>query len=157
MMRRTPMPRTSFKRKPPVRVTLPLDDDLVVTIERIAPRLYRIPAPSAPVFHQAPKHDYLRDRSYRMFVASQDCFGCGIGARSQAAHSNSSAHGHGRSIKASDADLFPLCVTDLNGIGCHEKHDQAKDGLTREQRRAREVEWINRMRAIARAAGREPT
>jgi len=124
--------------------------------ERPILRLVRVPKPSAPVFAPQPKHEYLRDRSYRQFVAGHDCFACGIGGRSQAAHSNNSTRdGKGGSIKASDSALFPLCATEPGRVGCHEKHDLAKDGMTREERRAREVEWIDRMHELARAAGRK--
>ena len=41
---------------------------------------------------------------------------------SQAAHSNSSAHGKGRGIKANDAYTVPLCYK------CHADFDQFKMG-----------------------------
>ena len=123
-------------------------------IDKPAPRLHRIPAPSAPrAVIQTPKHEYVRDEGYRHFVAGHACFRCGRAGASQAAHSNSDQHGKGLSIKASDAALFPLCVTDLGGIGCHEMHDQAKDGLTKQQRRDQEIEWIALMKEIAAREG----
>lgn len=145
LMRRTPMKRTGFAR----RTDGPRHIAEILT-ERVLPRLVRAPAPSAPVFNPQPKHEYVRDESYRRFVASLPCFVCGIAGRSQAAHSNSAADGKGGSIKASDAALFPLCADEPGAIGCHTRHDQAKDGLTREQRREREVEFIALMAAIPR-------
>ena len=154
-MRRTPLQRTGFARKCSTGNTGPrhiseILGETLEHIERPVPRLVRVPAPSAPIFNPQPKQEYVRDESYRRFVASLPCFVCGRVGRSQAAHSNSATHGHGRSIKASDASLFPLCADGPEAIGCHTRHDQAKDGLTREQRRAREVEFIARMAAIPR-------
>lgn len=145
LKRRTPMPRVAFKRKPPVRVTLPVDDDFVVTIERIAPRLYRVPAPSAPrPLVAVPKAEILRSESYRRFVASFPCFECGAPPPSQCAHAN---EGKGMGMKVCDRRSFPLCFP------CHAAFDQSR-GMTREQRRAKEVLYVDRMQAIARAAGR---
>lgn len=148
-MRRTPMKRSGFSRSgstgnnsAPVHIGKILRD-------RVLPRLVRVPSPSVPIFSPQPKHEYVRDESYRRFVASLPCFVCGIVGRSQAAHSNSESAGKGGSIKASDDAIFPLCADDFGAIGCHARHDQAKDGLTREQRRAREVEFIARMAAIS--------
>lgn len=144
-MRRTPMKRTGFARN-----TSGPRHIAEILAEQVLPRLHRVPAPSAPIFVQTPKHEYVRDESYRRFVASLPCFVCGVPGRSQAAHSNSPTDGKGAAIKASDTALFPLCADQPGEIGCHTRHDQAKDGLTREQRRAREVEFIARMAAIPR-------
>ena len=46
------------------------------------------------------------------------CANCGSQAGSQAAHSNQMMWGKGKSIKAHDCCVFPLCAT------CHAKHDQ---------------------------------
>lgn len=145
MMRRTPMLRTAFKRKLPVRVMLPVDDDLVVTIERIAPRLYRVPAPSEPrAFTPVAKMDPLRSEPYRRFVASHPCFWCGLAGSSQCAHAN---EGKGMAMKVCDRRSFPLCFR------CHSDFDQSR-GMTRDERRAKEAEYVDRMQAISRAAGR---
>ena len=145
MTRRTPMNRTGFPR----RIDGPRHIGEILA-EVIAPRLYRVPAPSALIFNPQPKHEYVRDESYRRFVASLPCFVCARVGRSQAAHSNAESDGKGGSIKASDSALFPLCADEPGAVGCHTRHDQAKDGLTREQRRAREVEFIDRMSSIPR-------
>lgn len=145
LRQRTAMKRTAFKRKP-VRVTLPVDDDLVVTIERIAPRLYRVPAPSVPRPHvETPKAELLRSESYRRFVAEQACFGCACPPPSQCAHAN---EGKGMALKVSDAETFPLCPP------CHEALDNSR-GMTREQRRELERGYVARMQTIARQAGRK--
>lgn len=146
LSRKTPLRRVPFKSKPPA--WMPREERTRAPLQPI-----RVPRPSVPIFRPMPKHVYVDDRSYRQFVASHDCFECGIGDRSQAAHSNAESDGKGGSIKASDTALFPLCATTPGRVGCHEKHDLAKDGLTRAQRRARELEWIERMHAIARGAG----
>ena len=134
-MRRTPMKRTGFARhtEGPRHIA-------EILIGTVLPRLVRIPAPSAPIFNPQPKHDYVRDEGYRRFVASLPCFACGRIGRSQAAHSNAESDGKGGAIKASDAALFPLCADEPGAIGCH----------TRNQRRAREVGFIERMSAIPR-------
>lgn len=141
MKQRTPMKRAAFK----ARGWMPIPRE-----ERVRAPLtpIRVPTPSAPIFSPVPKQEYVRDESYRRFVASLPCFVCGLVGRSQAAHSNAESDGKGGSIKASDAAIFPLCADDFGVIGCHTRHDEAKDGLTREQRRAREVEFIARMAAI---------
>ncbi len=144
MMRRTPMKRTAFKRRS-VLVQLPIDDDHVVTIERLAPRLYRVPAPTAaPAFAPAVKLNPLRSEQYRRFVATHACFECGLVGLSQCAHAN---EGKGMGLKVCDRRSFPLCFP------CHAAFDQSR-GMTREQRRAKEVLYVDRMQAIARAAGR---
>jgi hypothetical protein len=118
--RGAPLRRTAFKRKPPVRVTLPLDDDLVVTLERIAPRLYRVPAPSAAVFNPQPKREYVVDEGYRRAVAALPCYRCGIVGFSNACHSDSGADGKGERIKACDLTCWPGCVArGFDAPGCH--------------------------------------
>jgi len=146
MMRTTPLRRTAFKRTRPQLVTLPVDDDMVVTIERIAPRLYRVPAPSiAPVFEPAMKLNPLRSESYRRFVASHACFECGLAGSSQCAHAN---EGKGLAMKVTDLASFPLCFR------CHSDLDHTR-GMTRQERREKEAKFVARMRAIAVAAGRK--
>jgi hypothetical protein len=145
MKRSAPLKRTGFARpgfKPFVRPERPA---------RTLPRLYRQPAPFVLAFTPAPKDPApLRDRTYRMFVASLPCFACGAVGHCQAAHSNS--HDKGARRKASDAFLFPLCTVQVGQLGCHEKHDQLI-GLTLEERRVRELAYVERMRPIAAAAG----
>ncbi len=164
-MRRTPMKRTGFARSSAgLRHISDILAEALPQVKRSGfasqwqPREktertltpIRVPVPSEPVFNPQPKHEYVRDKAYRRFVGSLACFVCGRPGRSQAAHSNSHADGKGGAIKASDTALFPLCADEPGEIGCHTRHDQAKDGLTRDQRRAREVEFIARMAAIPR-------
>ena len=71
------------------------------------------------------------------------CVRCG-NPNSQAAHSNSSKHGKGRSIKASDAFVIPLCAT------CHAAFDRFELG-NRAESEAMFDQWLiktNRMLAI---------
>ena len=74
------------------------------------------------------KFPYYRSEKHLRNVAALDCQSCGRGGPSQAAHSNSSRHGKGRSIKASDIYTAALCPR------CHTEVDSGK--LTREQREA---------------------
>ena len=61
------------------------------------------------------------------------CVRCG-NPNSQAAHSNSAKHGKGRSIKASDAFVIPLCFK------CHAAFDRFELG-NREQSEAMFDQW----------------
>lgn len=142
MMRRTPMKRTGFARNAagPVHIG-------EILRERVLPRLDRVPAPSEPIFNPVPKKEYVRDESYRRFVASLPCFECGVAGISQAAHSNQGGAGKGLSIKASDAFLFPLCADQPLRLGCHSKHDRCVD-MTNDERQAREARYLARMAAI---------
>lgn len=164
-MRRTPMKRTGFTRKTagPRHITEILqagedfhESDDSAQLEAMRRHIVKTIAGAfggtvmpRPIV-TTPKHEYVRDETYRRFVASLNCFVCGVAGRSQASHSNSHTDGKGTAIKASDAALFPLCADELGVVGCHTRHDQAKDGLTREERRAREAEFIDRMAAISR-------
>lgn len=65
-------------------------------------------------------------------VRSLPCCVCGIGPRSQAAHSNFSEHGKGRSIKAHDRYTIPLCDAD------HKRFDQMLMGMDRNE----SLEWF---------------
>lgn len=144
MNRGAPMKRTAFRRKVPVRVTLPIDDDQVITIERIAPRLYRVPVPSAPIHHETPKLAPLRSEQYRRFVASFPCFACGLVGSSQCAHAN---EGKAMGAKTCDRRTFPLCFKH------HSDLDNSR-GMTRDERRELERNYVERMHVLARAAGR---
>lgn len=92
------------------------------------------------------KFQYLRSESYRRFVASFECFACRIQGQSQACHSNQSRHGKGKSIKASDEFIFPLCIRH------HREHDQCLD-MTKEERDEIEERYIVEMQARANAHG----
>ena len=96
-----------------------------------------------------PKPQRLKNESYRRYVASHDCFGCGISGWSQCAHAN----GGGMGTKRSDLDTFPLCSTRPGHMGCHMQHDLCID-MTRETRRELEARYIEQMQGIARRDGR---
>lgn len=139
-MRRSPMKRTGFARKNdgPRHIS-------EILAEVIAPRLYRVPAPSAPIFRETPKQEIIRSENYRRFVASFACFQCGLVGSSQCAHANK---GKGMAMKTSDSESFPLCFP------CHADFDQNR-GMTREERRAKEEVYVARMKEIAREHGRK--
>jgi len=73
------------------------------------------------------KFNYVRSRKLLQAVASIPCQHCGRDGYTQAAHSNQSAHGKGRSIKASDVFTAALCDV------CHAALDQGSH-MNREQR-----------------------
>ena len=91
----------------------------------------------------------IRSETYRRFVASQPCFACGVQGFSQAAHAN---YGKGLGLKTGDDRTFPLCSPHGYHLGCHYMHDNLI-GVTRMQRRELEAKYVERMQAIARAAG----
>ena len=64
----------------------------------------------------SPKAVLLRDRDYRMAVASLPCFNCGVEGYSQAAHAD---EGKGLGIKSSDETCYPLCADRPGVVGCH--------------------------------------
>jgi hypothetical protein len=97
-----------------------------------------------------PKAKPVRSESYRRFVASFPCFGCGIEGYSQCAHAN---YGRGLGQKACDLQTFPLCAARPGHQGCHILHDQLID-IDRTTRRELEVGYVERMQAIARQHGR---
>jgi hypothetical protein len=65
-----------------------------------------------------PKTQYVRSRKLLKAVASLPCMHCGAHGNTQAAHSNQSAHGKGRGIKASDIYTAAMCCA------CHYHIDQ---------------------------------
>lgn len=73
-----------------------------------------------------------RDNKRLDQVRSLPCCVCGMGPRSQAAHSNFSEHGKGQSIKADDKYTIPLCDAD------HKRFDQMLMGMDRNQ----SLEWF---------------
>ena len=73
-----------------------------------------------------------RDNRRLEQIRSLPCCVCGMGPRSQAAHSNFSEHGKGRSIKADDKYTIPLCDAD------HKRFDQMLMGMDRNQ----SLEWF---------------
>lgn len=98
-----------------------------------------------------PKLRPVRSEAYRRFVASFPCFACGVEGFSQAAHPN---HGKGLGMKTSDLDCFPLCGPHWSMVGCHQMHDLLLD-MTRDDRRAAEARYIERMHQLAREHGRK--
>ncbi len=93
----------------------------------------------------------VRSDSYKRFVASQACFGCGVVGYSQAAHPNA---GKGLALKTCDLLCFPLCGPRFGLLGCHAQHDLSIE-MSRDERRNAEAGYVARMQAIAKAAGRE--
>lgn len=74
-------------------------------------------------------------------VRRLDCAACGIGGRTQAAHSNQLRFGKGRGIKGSDAAVMALCAPDFGKPGCHAELDQGSK-MTKQERAAFEYENI---------------
>jgi hypothetical protein len=98
------------------------------------------------MFTKSPRY---RNESYRRYVASKACFGCGIENYSQCAHAN----GGGMGTKRSDLETFPLCTTRPGHMGCHMQHDLCM-GMTKATRRELEAQYIDRMQDMAREEGR---
>jgi len=90
------------------------------------------------------KTDRLVSESYRRFVSLHSCMRCGKSGPSQCAHAN---EGKGMGWKVCDRRTFPLCPE------CHEEIDQSR-GLTRDQRRDLERQYVEAMQQAAREAGR---
>lgn len=57
-------------------------------------------------------------------------------------------------IVLSDLRTFPLCGPRYGLLGCHQEFDLGL-GLTRDERRVQGARWVERMQALARAAGRK--
>jgi len=60
-----------------------------------------------------------RNRSYRMLVASLECYHCRLHGHSQAAHPNT---GKTKGVKACDRLIFPMCC--ISGNDHHAQFDQ---------------------------------
>lgn len=78
----------------------------------------------------------MRDAKRLAAIRKLPCIKCGA-SPSQAAHSNSSKHGKGRGIKASDVFTVPLCAI------CHSAFDQFKLG-TRVESEAMFEQWLEK-------------
>lgn len=78
----------------------------------------------------------MRDPKRLAEIRKLPCVRCGS-SPSQAAHSNSSRHGKGRGIKASDEFTIPLCYS------CHSQFDQFKLG-TRQASEALFDGWLEK-------------
>lgn len=92
----------------------------------------------------------FRSEGYRRYVASKDCFCCGISGFSQCAHAN----GGGMGTKTSDLETFPLCCARPGKKGCHEMFDQC-DGIDKLDRRNLTFQYIARMQHLAKSEGRK--
>ena len=77
-----------------------------------------------------PKFAYFRSDKHLRNVASLPCQLCGVHDQTQASHSNQAIHGHGRSIKASDAFTAAICVRE------HAQIDQGRQ-MSQDERVAR--------------------
>lgn len=111
---------------------------------------FRLGEPVRDDLVTVPKLVLIRSESYRRFVASHPCFACGVIGYSQCAHDNFEK---GMALKVCDTRCFPLCGPRLGLLGCHEQFDLLIE-MTRDERRALGFEYVERMREIARAAGR---
>ncbi|MFU8927542.1 hypothetical protein [Acinetobacter puyangensis] len=78
----------------------------------------------------------MRNAKRLVAIRQLPCVRCG-NPNSQAAHSNSSKHGKGRGIKASDDFTVPLCYS------CHSAFDQFKLG-TRQESEAMFDKWLDK-------------
>lgn len=79
----------------------------------------------------------MRDAERLAAIRKLPCIRCGLPAPSQAAHSNSSKHGKGRGIKASDLYTVPLCYV------CHSSFDKFELG-TRQESEAMFEQWLEK-------------
>lgn len=78
----------------------------------------------------------MRDSKRLAAIRNLPCIRCG-NPDSQAAHSNSSKHGKGRSIKAGDEFTVPLCHS------CHHQFDTFQLG-TRAESEAMFDQWLEK-------------
>ena len=97
-----------------------------------------------------PKASRVESRSYRQWVASLDCAGCGISGYSQCAHRE---EGKGMSMKTCDLQTFPLCCVRPGHMGCHYQHTMLID-MDRDTRRELEARYVQQTQAAAVEAGR---
>lgn len=89
-----------------------------------------------------PKFTYIRSRKLLQAVAGLPCMHCGAHGSTQAAHSNQSAHGKGRGIKASDVFVAALCWI------CHQMLDQGSRLSRAERIDLWTTAWRNTVRAL---------
>lgn len=135
MMRRTPMRRTGWTRKPKP------DEPLGVAekpLKSLTPATRRASMPLATGYAQAiTKADPVRSEAYRRLVAALPCCGCGLVGHSQAAHPN---FGKSAGMKTDDRLCFALCASRPGVLGCHMRLDQGA-WMPRDERRAAEQRW----------------
>ena len=89
----------------------------------------------------------MRDSKRLAEIRKLPCVRCG-NPNSQAAHSNSAKHGKGRSIKASDAFVIPLCAT------CHAAFDRFELG-GRAESEAMFEKWLVKTELMMNQTGKE--
>ena len=89
----------------------------------------------------------MRDAKRLAAVRLLPCVKCG-NPHSQAAHSNSAKHGKGRSIKASDAFVIPLCAI------CHAAFDRFELG-NRAESEAMFEKWLVKTELMMNQADKE--
>jgi hypothetical protein len=132
------MIRSSFKRPTLERVR---------TVHTPVPQHLRRNAsmtPVAPRIAAIVKFEYVRSRPLLNAIKSLPCQHCGACAPSDPAHSNSSCHGKGKAIKASDVFCAALCRS------CHRLVDESSK-LTQEERMAIWYPaWRNTVRLLLR-------
>ena len=89
----------------------------------------------------------MRDAKRLAAIRKLPCVRCG-NPNSQAAHSNSAKHGKGRSIKASDAFVIPLCQS------CHAAFDRFELG-NRAESEAMFDQWLVRVNRMLNQTDKE--
>ncbi len=96
----------------------------------------------------------IRSERYLAEVRRLPCANCSATGRSDAAHPNT---GKGAGTKADDTRAFPLCRDDLvnHMPGCHGIFDQHAM-FTKEDRRAKEIEWGRATFNTIKSAGQLP-
>lgn len=103
MLRRTGFARQLYQRQP-----------------RMFGKITRLCVTGPSVMREpVPKDEPVRDEEWRRLIATLPCSHCRIVGHSQAAHGPTL----GKSIKASDADVFPLCCDRPGVVGCHYQFD----------------------------------
>lgn len=162
MMRRTPMKRTAWPAREPLREQAPKVNGTSAGKALTAIKPIAVKANYATVSRDVgaapiPKAAPVRSEAYRRAVASLPCINCGVPGYSQCAHSNS---GKGAGIKASDLDSFPLCTVHPGADGslvqgCHERFDQGALFL-KSVRRELEPAWAADTRRKIQAMGLWP-
>ncbi len=151
MMRRTPMRRTGWARKPKQQAATGGADK---TAKTLSPATRRASMPLATACAPAiAKAEPVRSEAYRRLVAALPCVMCGVHGYSQAAHPNT---GKGMGSKTDDREIFPLCASRPGVAGCHSKFDQSAI-FKKHDRRAIEEEWGRITRAAIVAAGLWPS
>lgn len=127
MMRRAPLKRTPWPRRPRAAPNHYQQDRETRLMERAARATGPIIKPTAVLVpiagHAEPceKENPLRSERYRRLVAAMPCINCGAIGWSQHAHTN---EGKGKSLKTDDRTGFPLCCTRPGIEGCHVAFDQ---------------------------------